>query len=381
MAPSVSATDQRAVEEATAAFAFDLYAQLPHSTSNLVFSPYSIYSALVLAYAGAGGQTASEIGEALRFSLPQRQLPPDFDWLDLQVDSHASGEAFSLVDATSAWANRGDAFGGAFLDTLALNYGAGVWTADFGDAASARDAINAWVATQTNNKILSVLPPSSITPGTPLVLVDGISFQGRWANPFPTSSTTQGAFTKLDGSTEQVPTMTNVAMLPYASGPGWQAIELPYGGAPVAMDVILPAAGHDADFEASLSASTFGAMVAALRPTSAEVSLPKVHVGGSTTSLKAALQALGMESAFGAGANFEAIAQHIFVSDVLHQAYVDVDELGTAPSGSGGGRTASGALAAAAVHVSVDRPFFVAVRDVPTGSILFAGKIVDPAAQ
>jgi serine protease inhibitor len=176
--------------------------------------------------------------------------------------------------------------------------------------------------------------------------------------------------------------MTNVAKLPYASGPGWQAIELPYGDRQVAMDVILPAAGRDADFEASLSASTFGAMVAALQPTSAKVSLPKFHVGGSTTSLKGALQALGMESAFGAGANFEAIAQHIFVSDVLHQAYVDVDELGTeAPSGSGGSRATGGAAAAAAVHLSVDRPFFVAVRDVPTGSILFAGKIVDPAAQ
>jgi serpin B len=378
MAPSISTVDQRAVEDASAAFAFDLYAQLPHSASNLLFSPYSIYATLVLACAGAGGTTATEMAKALRFTLPLGQLPPDFDWLDLQVDSSTTDQAFLLVDATSAWADRGVSFGRPFLDTLARNYGAGVWTTDFAAAASAREAINAWVATQTNETIESVLPASAIAPGTPLVLVDGATFQGTWARPFPPSSTALATFTRLDGSTELVPTMTGVATLPYASGAGWEAVELPYGGGGVAMDVILPATGHDADFEANLSASTFASTVAALQLTSLKVSLPKFRVGGTTTSLKGALEALGMPSAFVAAANFDAIAPGLHLSDVLHQATIGVDEQGTAalPAASAGaGTPANGAT----VAVSVDRPFFFAIRDLRTGTVLFAGKVVDPA--
>jgi serpin B len=384
MAPSVSAADQRAVEDASAAFAFDLYAQLPHSASNLFFSPYSIYATLVLPCAGAGGTTASEMAKALRFPLPLSQLPPDADWLDLQVDSSTTSQSFLLVDVTSAWANRGVTFGRAFLDTLAVNYGAGVWTADFADAAAAREAINAWVATQTNEQIESALPASAITPGTPLVLVDGATFHGTWARPFQPSLTAKAAFTKLDGSTEQVPMMAGVATLPYASGSGWEAVELPYAGGRVAMDVILPAAGHDADFEASLSASTFASAVAALQPTNVKVTLPKFHVGGTTTSLKGALEALGMPSAFVAGADFAAIAPGLRISDVLHQATVEVDEQGTqALSAASGGSSAGAATPSygATVAVSIERPFFVAIRDLRTGTVLFAGKILDPVAQ
>jgi serine protease inhibitor len=198
-----------------------------------------------MAYAGAVGTTATEMATALHFTLAAARLHPAFDWLDLQLASRASaatanqGQPFALSVANSLWADKTESIEMPFLDILATNYGAGVRLVDFiGQPDPSRVAINGWVSDQTNMKIADLLPLNSITTDTRFVIVNAIYFKANWASEFQTFATAPAAFTKFDGSTEQVPTMNQTTTYPYAAGAGWQAVELPYDGNQVAMDVV-----------------------------------------------------------------------------------------------------------------------------------------------
>jgi serpin B len=371
-----------------------MYAKLhADPTKNLFFSPFSISEAFAMAYAGAVGQTATDIAKAMHFTLPQDRLHPAFDWLDLQLASRAmtvtgnNGKPFTMHVANSLWSQEGYPVLSPFLDTLAVDYGAGVHTADFvNHADQALVAINGWTSQQTNGKIPNLLPVGSIDYLTRLVLVDAIYFDANWASEFPTPLTAPAPFARADGSTEQVPTMSQTATLPYASASGWQAVELAYDGYDVAMDVVLPSAGGDAQFDAALDAATFASIVGAMQPTYVELALPKFRVApAGSTDIIAMLKALGMNAPFDAGtADFSAISPKVpYIKHVYHQAFVDVDEHGTEAAAATGivfGVDAGiGLPPPQPVVMTVDRPFFVAIRDLRTATILFAGKIADPA--
>ncbi len=251
------------------------------------------------------------------------------------------------------------------------------------DAEGARGTINAWAADQTSDKITNLLPPKSLDTMTRLVLVDTIYFKANWASGFDARQTTPAPFAKAGGASEQVPTMGQTGTFEYASGSGWQAVELPYYGYEVAMDVVLPASGTELD------AAAFGSMIGAMQPTLVQLSLPKFRVAPTeSTRLRSPLQALGMNTAFVPNqADFSGItpAESLYVSDVFHQAFLDVDEHGTEAAAATGvvldaDASAFEEDAAPPVIMTVDRPFFIAIRDQTTGTILFAGKIVDPLA-
>ncbi|HEX2754714.1 MAG TPA: serpin family protein, partial [Candidatus Limnocylindrales bacterium] len=262
------------------------------------------------------------------------------------------------------------------------DYGAGLQAVDFaGNLDASRVAINRWVAARTSDRIRELLGPDSINNLTRFVLVNAIFFKASWASPFEPAQTTSATFHRLDGTTLNVPTMHGSFEGSYVRGEGWRAIEIPYVGA--TMTVILPDAGRFAAVEQALD-SDFLAALATRR------SFDLVHLAmprwSSTTSvdLVTTLRQLGVTDLFDPGAaDLSGIAAaDLHVSQVIHQATIDVDEHGTeaaAATAIAGGTTGGGPVTE--VTVTVDRPFFYLIRDGDSGEILFTGRVLDPAAH
>jgi serpin B len=168
------------------AFALALYRELAKRPGNLFFSPYSVSTALAMTYAGARGDTETQMASALHFTLPQTDLHAAFNATDLALAKRkeqliqsegvtpTKGDGFQLRTVNQAWGQQGHAFSDAYLDVLATNYGAGMFLLDFSKAEAARMTINAWVADQTEQRIKDLLPESSISADTALVLTNAI---------------------------------------------------------------------------------------------------------------------------------------------------------------------------------------------------------------
>jgi serpin B len=377
-APVVSADDATTLAGDNLGFAVDLYKALSSTSGNLVFSPASISIALAMTYAGAATTTASEIASTLHFTLPAARLHPAFDALDLALTTPPAGSApnaFALKIANATWGQRGFPFLSSYLDLLAQNYGAGLRTVDFAGAPEpSRLAINAWVSEQTEQRVPEILPPESIDPTTRLVLTDSVYFHGDWLNPFDPMSP-MGTFHASSGDVI-VAMMSNENPVPVWSGTGWTAAAVPYVGDTTSMVLVVPDSGTFAQFESGLTTATLASIVGG-QTGGGTVEMPRFKFS-STAPLKNVLSAMGMPDAFGEGADFSGIdgARDLSISNVFHQANVEVDEKGT---------TASAATAVVLhtrsirpVGLVVDRPFLFFIRHNPTGAILFAGRVMDP---
>jgi len=390
MSPQVASADLQKLASDNTTFAFDLYHQVAagNETDNLFYSPYSVSIALAMTYAGAAASTATQMAGALDFQLPQSTLHPAFDALDLQLASRAQGQAgdngqpFKLNVVDSLWGDKTFTFQKPFLDTLARYYGSGLRTVDFENAPdTARGAINGWVSDQTENLIPQLLPQGSIDSSTRFVIVNAIYFNAGWESPFPTSQTTPGAFTHLDGSKAQVPMMSQGDLeTGYASGSNWQAVELPYAGGQTSMVIVLPQHGQLPQVEQGLDGGFVSSVFSSLGTKPVNVTMPKFAIKGATISLAKQLGKLGMTDAFDPNkANFSALTEEpVFISDVLHQAYVSVDENGTQAAAATAVVGAGSAAPQNPVTFTVDRPFFFVIRDIPTNSVLFVGRVLAP---
>ena len=366
-----------------AAFAFDLLRKATGG-DNFFMSPHSISIALGMTYGGAREQTAAQMKTALHFDLVPERLHPAFGALDLALAARngkpvQNGHAFELYVTNSLWGQHDYVFLGPYLDLLAENYGAGLSLMDFvTNAEGSRRAINGWVSDHTETRIPELIPMGIIDAQTVLVLTNAIYFAASWKDKFEPANTSDASFTKLDGAQVTAPTMHQTKQHRYAEGDGWQAMELAYTGDDVSMLVILPATGTFEAYRSKLDASHLASVVAGLKTRLVEVSLPKFRF---TTQLKVkpALQALGMTDAFESNADFSGMdgTRTLYIQDVIHEAFVSVDEKGTE------------AAAATAVIVNTrgaperavfnaDRPFLILVRDNPTGAVLFVGQVTSP---
>jgi len=389
--PQVTQNEMDALVAGNSAFALDLYQALRIQDENLFYSPFSISIALAMTYAGAREETELQMGQVLRFSLPQDRLHPAFNALGLELASRGEGAVaergrrFQLKLANAIWGQRDYTFLPEFLDVLSVHYGAGLRLLDFAsDPEASRLTINEWVSRQTEGKIEDLLPPSSITPTTTLVLTNAIYFNAAWHYPFEEKNTTEGAFHLLDQSQVSVPMMHQRESFAYAQGDGYQAVELPYRGkdeatTDVSMVIVLPQAGRFEEVAGSLDAQKVQAILADLQPQAVELALPKFSFEASF-NLNDPLGALGMPIAFTGSANFSGMdgTRDLFISDVVHKAFVAVDEAGTEAAAATAviiGRTS----VETPVEVTVDRPFVFLIRDIPTGAILFMGQVVNPA--
>ena len=390
IAPAVAASELTELVSGGSAFAFDLYQSLKDQAGNLFYSPYSIALALAMTYAGARGETEHQMAEALHFLLPQARLHPTFNALDLELARRGQGArgkdgaGFRLNIVNALWGQQGYAFLTPFLDTLAENYGAGLRLLDFAGAPDlSRLAINSWVSKQTEERIQDLIPPGAIDAMTRLVLTNAIYFNAAWANPFQENRTTDGRFHLLQDAPLTVPMMQQTATFAYGAGPGYQALDLPYDGRELSMLILLPEAGAFAAFEQTLTAGRVNAILQDLARRRVALTMPKFKFE-SAFMLNAALTALGMPHAFSNEADFSGMdgSHSLQISDVIHKAFVAVDEAGTEAAAATAVimRMKSMIIEEEPVDFTLDRPFIFFIRDVQTGSILFIGRVLNPGA-
>ncbi|MBN1658994.1 MAG: serpin family protein [Anaerolineae bacterium] len=383
---AVSTTELQALAEGNSAFAWDLYRLLGKEEGNLFYSPYSISLALTMTYAGARGETERQMADTLHFDLPQAALHPAFDVLAAALESRSEGERegegdrFRLNVANSLWGQEGYPFLPAFLDLLDIYYSAGLRRLDFASAPdAARQVINDWVEEQTEGRIEDLIPPDLINSLTRLVLANAIYFNASWAYPFEEGATTDGPFHLPGGGEVVVPMMRQTESFAYAAGDGYQAIELPYTGHQISMLILLPDEGEMQAFEDSLDAGRVSEILAELRGEQVALTMPRFEFE-SEFSLADALIELGMVDAFGAGADFSGMtgSPDLSISAVVHKAFVSVDEEGTEAAAATAVIMLESAMPAEPVEMTVDRPFLFLIRDVPTGTLLFVGRVIDP---
>jgi len=369
-------------------FAFELF-RLVAGDENSMISPYSVAAALTMTYAGARGETAAEIRDALRFGLPDDRLHAARNELDLRItDTEPAGEdeptPFTINVANSLWGQSGYPFLEEFLDLLAENYDAGMNLVDFVAAAEdARTQINDWVEEQTEGRIVNLIPEGVLNDLTRLVLVNAIYFKANWLYQFDPANTTDGTFTTADGTEVNVPMMFQAEKMVYATGDGFSIVRIPYAG-DASMVVVLPDEGRFDEVAASFGPDTLAALDAG---TTHQVSLtmPKFEFR-TTVNLEDALRAMGIEAAFTepsapGGADFTGITpeRELFVHAVLQQSFVKVDEEGTEAAAATAVVIGTESLPPQAT-MTLDRPFLFVIEHGTTGEPLFVGQVLDPSA-
>jgi serpin B len=375
--------------EGNSAFAIDLYHQLASGNDNLFYSPYSISSALAMTYAGAEGNTAQEMADVFHFLNDEDQLHSGFNALAQYLEGLAEieipedrGDPFQLNIANSIWGQQDFHFEEDFLDTLALNYGAGLRLLDFIKAPEdSRQIINEWVSDETKEKIQDLIPEGAITSDIRLVLSNAIYFKAGWMEPFEESLTEDAPFYNLDGEEVIVPMMSlgSDASFPYYQGDGFQVVALPYLGGQMSMLVLMPDEGSFKEFEAGLTSERLDQIISDMTYESVILKFPKFEFE-SEISLAKTLAAMGMPEAFSGAADFSGMTgdKDLFISDVFHKAYIGVDEEGTEAAAATAVLMKLTSAPMDPVQLTVDRPFVFAIREHQTNSILFMGRVVSP---
>jgi len=384
----VSTGEQALLVEGNSAFAFELYQALREEEGNLFYSPYSISLALAMTYAGARDETAQQMADTLHFLLGQEKLHPTFNWLDAELAKRGEGaegkdgEGFRLNIVNAIWGQKDYEFLTDFLDVLAENYGAGLRILDFiTETEKSRLTINDWVSDQTEGRIEDLIPQGAIDALTRLVLTNAIYFNAAWENPFDKKMTADGPFYLLDGGQVIVPMMKQTESFSYTEGEGYQAVELLYDGDELSMVIFLPEAGQFEAFAEGLQAQQVDAIINDLQDTRVTLTMPRFEFD-SEFSLKDTLAGMGMPIAFSGDADFSGMTgnQELSISDVVHKAFVAVDEAGTEAAAATSVIIKLTAVPEPPVEVTIDRPFIFLIRDIETGAILFIGRVMNPAA-
>lgn len=367
---------------------FQLHRSLRGQPGNFVFSPASIFVALVMPWSGARGATATEMSRVLHLDgTPDTVLPAASALLKSLEDARGAN---TLRIANRLFAEKSYTFERAYLDRMAA-FGAPAERVDFRRAPEpARGGINAWVAQQTADKIKDLLPSGSVTADTRLTLVNAIYLLAAWEHPFNAAATKPEAFYVGGAAPRDVPTMHVVETFGYAELPGLKVLNLPYAGGGLMMTLLLPAerAGLPA-LEGRIDAAQLASWTGAAKAERVSVALPKFKIDpAQPLALSEQLSALGMPLAFDRRrADFTGIAappspdDRLVVSEVFHKAFVSVDEKGTEAAAA----TAVVMMRAAGMRPMdpktfvADHPFLFLIRDGRTGLVLFLGRVVDPA--
>jgi serpin B len=373
------------VVDGNTAFAADLYGKLKPQEGNLFFSPYSISTALAMTYGGARGDTAQQMAQALHFALPPNALAPAFGEMESSLNAVQSQGHVQLAVANSLWPQKDYKFLPDYLELCKKYFGTSIHPVDYvHDTEGARKTINAWVERKTNDKITDLLKPGSLDPSNVLVLVNAIYFKGKWAKRFEVSQTEEQPFYLSTNQSSTARLMQQTEEFGYSEFPDLQVLELPYTGNEVSMVVLLPRKPDGlGELESQLTAPNLAKWTAHLWNRKVQVFLPTFKVT-SEFSLGETLADLGMPDAFQyRKADFSGMdgTHDLYISKVVHKAYVDVDEAGTEAA------AATGVVMTRALAIPTeqpipvfraDHPFLFLIRDNETGSILFLGRVTDP---
>jgi serine protease inhibitor len=375
----------RAVVAANTALALDIYHNFRRTPGNLFFSPFSISTALGLTYAGARGATEQEVGRAAHFHLGQIDLHPAFGELLSRMDRLEHRRRLSLVSANALWRQQGHSFSNDFLDLARTAYRADAEEVDFKRATKAATSkINAWLEERTRGKIKGMIEPEVLDSNTRLLLCSAIYFKGNWRSQFKVQETGPAPFFISSEKTVSVPMMAQTAEFKIArlDDPPASLLELPYYGGDLSMVIILPEAVEGlAEIESSLTPEKLNSWLARLDDASSHktcVRIPRFRARQSL-HLEPVLRALGMVSAFGPAADFSGMdgTTNLILSHALHQAFVDVNEAGTEAAASTLFEAKSKDMAD---RFNADHPFLYLIRDHGSGTILFLGRLSEPAS-
>ncbi len=363
-------------------FAVDLYKALKATKGNVVFSPYSISTALAMTYPGARGETKNQMARTLHIDPGQPRLLTSYHALEEAITHGCKRPNCQLDIANSLWIDTQTNLLQGFLDASAL-YRASVKRVDFRTAPeTARRNINTWVQANTNGKIKNLLQPGSVDPATRLILVNAVYFQDRWQSGFDPRMTRKEVFTTRDGQKVSTHMMTTLGTFSYTEKKDVHVLELPYEGKRMSMLVVLPRTVDGIDqLEASLDLDCITQWTSDLIEQNVKVYLPKVTMTFDC-ELTHTLGAMGMPDAFSPEkADFSGIdgTRELAISAIFHKAFVDIGEEGTtAAAATGVGMGITSLPAPPPVVFRADHPFLVLIRHNGTGCILFMGRVDNP---
>jgi serine protease inhibitor len=380
-----SSSDTQEVVAGNTEFTVNLYGKLRTGEGNVFFSPYSISTALAMTYGGARSETENQMAQTLHFNLPPDKLHPAFAALESNLNAVQKKGQVKLAVANSLWPQADYEFLPDYLDLCQKYYGTSITPVDYkGHTETARKTINDWVEARTNRKIVELLKPGVLDSSTRLVLVNAIYFKGKWASQFETNRTENQPFHMSSDKTIDAPLMRQTHDFGYAEFSGLQVLELPYVGDDLSMIVLLPREVDGlGNLEARLTAENLTAWTAKLESQEVQVFLPKFK-SISEFKLAGTLATLGMTDAFIYGqADFSGMngRKDLFIGDVIHKAFVEVNEEGTEAAAATAVVMMAGAAPLNPRPIPVfraDHPFLFLIRDNHSGSILFLGRVMDP---
>lgn len=361
-------------------FALRLYHQLGQTKGNLFFSPHSISTALAMTWAGTRGATETEMAAALGFTLGQEQLHPAFAGLAARLERAREQSGAKLSTANALWPQQGFDFAKPFLDTVQANYDAELRPLDFAGATEeARRTINGWVEERTEDLIKELIKPGVLNSATRLVLTNAIYFKGQWQETFDEKRTRNLPFTLASGTKVEAPLMRNEDNFQYGEADGLNLLRLQYGKGGLSMVVLLPADhGGLPTLEGKLNTAQLEDWLTNMRRQKVDVSLPRFRVE-TKYELNEALAVLGMKEAFKPTADFSGMdpEKRLFLSAVIHQAFVEVNEEGTEAAAATGAVMQVTSMPMPPKVFRADHPFIFMIMG-PNDEILFMGRVEDP---
>lgn len=379
----VTPDEANALARASNAFGVDLYERLRECSGNLAFSPASIEVALTMTWAGARGQTATQMARVLHLegdaepyhraasTLIRALNDPDRDSYELRVVNRLFGDLQCQ-------------FKPEFLDLTRRFYGAELERLDFRQSCEeCRCHINEWIAGQTNDRIRDLLPGGSVDSATSLVLTNAVYFLGQWAIQFGESDTRGELFFTADGREVQANMMFQTNSFRYAEHRGLKVLEMDYVGDELAMTVLLPDTRDGLPaIEQRLGTAELDHWAGSLRQTEVSVKLPRFRIAPESIGLAQTLSEMGMPIAFTGEADFGAMAdERLWISEVHHKAFVEVDEKGTEAAAATAVVMTRGAPPPPPSCFVADHPFLLLIRDRRSGIVLFIGRVSDPSAN
>jgi serpin B len=388
LAANTQAAQTKSLVEGNTAFALDLYARLSGTPGNLFFSPYSISTCLAMTYAGARGDTETQMARVLHFRKGDERLHSSFGELQQQLNDAEKQNGIQLNIANALWAQKGEPFLPAFLNIARNDYEANVNQADFtiGADAATRE-INRWGAQKTKDRIQSILSPGDVDNLTRLVVANAIYFKGTWARPFEKAEDSNQPFHLSTKSQVDTLLMHHFDDISYVGNDDFQAVAPTYSGDELSMMILLPrhvdALGQ---LENQVTPTFLAHLLAQMKNQLVEVFLPRFKLE-SHFILNDTLANMGMPDAFEPKANFSGLngTNSLFISAVYHKAWCEVSEEGTEAA----------AIGVPTVVMSsepepnqpppppifrADHPFIFLIRDTRSGSLLFLGRLADPRA-
>lgn len=382
--PKVSNDDLQALTDAQNRFAVDLYKQLSSDTGNLFFSPYSIYSALTMAFAGAKQATAGEMITTLHLPYTNEKIHQAMNGLTRRLLSSAvlgDIELFKFSIANAVWAQADYPILQTYLDTLSENYAAGLKIVDFRNKEEAARIINDWVAEQTAERIKDLISKASITPATRMVLTNAIYFKANWASQFKERDTAEAPFYLLDGTSQNVEMMFQEADFTYVRNQQFDAVSMPYEGGNFTMVLLMPKGQSLSEYEKGLSPEILTGLANSKTSAKMKLFVPKFGIEKSL-NLVEILRKLGMKTAFEDTADFSGMtgSKDLKITDVVHKAFLQVNEGGTEAAAATGvviGLT-SVMPTEDMIEMHFDHPFLLMIRDNSTGALVFLGRYMQP---